>query len=93
MPTVIVDDEPRSRLNGLSEGTDFRTPTGERLGYFLTEAEYKSLVAAWAKGQGEAPDAVRQREAAVADYRAGRVRTTAEAVAYLKTLPAGGDGR
>ena len=43
MTKVILDDELRAKLNGLSKDTVFCDPSGEPLGYFVSPDEYLRL--------------------------------------------------
>jgi hypothetical protein len=49
MSKVIVDDDLRSKLNGLNETIEFCEPSGKTVGHFLPHDEYLQLVYAWEK--------------------------------------------
>ena len=44
MSTVKLDDELRSRLNGLDRPLEFQDETGRTVGRFLPEDEYRRLL-------------------------------------------------
>ncbi len=44
MSRVIVDESLRRKLDGLTGGTEFCTPDGESLGYFVTVSDYLDLL-------------------------------------------------
>ncbi len=79
---AILGDALRAKLNGLNEVVEVCEPTGKTVGVFLPEELYREFVAAWAKAEFSTPEAIREREEALADYRAGRAMTTAEAIAH-----------
>jgi len=49
MSKVIIDDELRSKLNGLNETIEFCEASGKTVGHFLPHDEYLQLVYAWEK--------------------------------------------
>lgn len=93
MGKVILDDDLRAKLNGLNEVVEVCEPTGRTVGVFLPEELYKEYVMAWARKEFSTPEAAREREAALRDYRAGKGMTTEQAIAYLKGLRSGDAGK
>lgn len=93
MGKVILDDDLRAKLNGLNEVVEVCETTGRTVGVFLPEEMYQAYVMAWAKAEFSTPEARREREEALADYRAGKGMTTEQAIAYLKGLRSGDAGR
>jgi hypothetical protein len=61
MGKVIVDDELRAKLNGLTDDVEFCTPDGEPLGYFVPKDEYLKLLYAWELRQPVDMDELRRR--------------------------------
>ena len=51
MSKVIVDEELRAKLNGLSEGVELCDPMGRTIGYVVSPASYERLVYAWLREQ------------------------------------------
>lgn len=47
MSPIIVDDEFRKKLHGLSDGAEFRDIAGTPIGFFVTPERYRDLVYAW----------------------------------------------
>ena len=93
MGKVILDDALRAKLNGLNEVVEVCEPTGRTVGVFLPEEIYNVPPGRVGEERNSRhPRHVREREEALADYRAGRAMTTTEAIAYLKGLPHGDAG-
>jgi hypothetical protein len=44
MGTVILDDELKAKLNGLSELLEIRDTSGKLLGHYLPEADYRAIL-------------------------------------------------
>jgi hypothetical protein len=86
MSKVILDDDLRAKLNGLNEVVPVCEPDGRSVGVFMPEETYQAYLAMWAKAEFATPEAVRDREAALRDYRAGQGMTTEQAITYLKGL-------
>lgn len=59
MSKVIVDDALKSQLQGLESATEFCSPEGRPLGYFVTVAEYMDLLYARAR-ERFTPDQIEQ---------------------------------
>ena len=93
MSKVILDDHLRAKLNGLDEVVEICEPSGRTVGVFLPEEFYNDLLVLWAKKEFSTPEALKERTEALADYRAGRGMTTAQAIAYLKKLRSGDAGK
>lgn len=49
MSKVIVDDDLRSKLNGLNETFEFCEPSGKTVGHFVPHEKFLQLVYAWEK--------------------------------------------
>jgi hypothetical protein len=49
MSKVIVDESLRRKLNGLTGDTEFCSPEGQPLGYFVTVSDYMDLLYARAQ--------------------------------------------
>lgn len=62
MEPIVVDDELRSRLNGLARSTEFQSPDGTVLGYFITDQEYQDLVHTQAMAKFSPEDIERLRK-------------------------------
>jgi hypothetical protein len=43
MGTVLLDDELKAKLNGLNEHLEVRDTSGNRVGWFVPEDEYRRL--------------------------------------------------
>jgi hypothetical protein len=74
---VTLDDSLRAKLNGLSETVEVCDEAGNTVGVFLTFAEYKRLIYAWARHRYPAEELERR-----AQERGGR--TTSEVLARLQ---------
>lgn len=86
MAPVILDDDLRAKLNGLNEVVPVCEPGGKTVGVFLPEELYQKYLYLWARAEFGTPEAEREREEAMADYRAGRYMTTAEALERARRL-------
>lgn len=51
MNQIILDDELRAKLNGLSTTVEVRDAAGDTVGQFVPQHEYVKLVYAWAKAE------------------------------------------
>lgn len=92
MGKLILDDDLRAKLNGLNEAVEVCDPSGKTVGHFIPDDLYMKFLMAWAKVEFSTPEAARERAESLAEYRAGKGLTTAEAIAYLKSLRPGEDG-
>jgi len=59
MSKVVVDEALKSQLNGLNSVTEFCSPEGRSLGYFVTVAEYMDLLYSRARDRFT-PDQIEQ---------------------------------
>ena len=83
VPTkVTLDPSSLAKLERVPDGTEICDSTGKTLGIFLSPEAYKQMAYAWARLDFD-EDLARQAED---DYRAGRVKTTAEVLEQLKSL-------
>lgn len=48
---IILDDELRTKLNGLNETVELCDPAGKTIGQFVPQDEYVRLLYAWAQAQ------------------------------------------
>ena len=51
MNTVILDDDLKSRLNGLDQHLEVRDPAGKLVGHFLPDALYMRMLYDWARAE------------------------------------------
>src|SRR5262245_61043814 len=49
MDKIIIDQNLRSRLNGLDSSIEFCDESGKTLGHFLPEDVYREVMSAWGK--------------------------------------------
>lgn len=84
MSTLILDDELRAKLNGLTGWVEVREPSGKAVGTFLPQDELLRLVYAEAHLEASTPEALARQEAARAEYLAGGGVPMAEAIARAK---------
>lgn len=84
MPTLTLDDDLRSKLNGLTDWVEVREPTGKTVGTFLPQDELLRLLYAEAHLEASTPAAAARRAAARAEYFAGGGVPMAEAMARAK---------
>ncbi|MBA4068198.1 MAG: hypothetical protein C0501_31755 [Isosphaera sp.] len=89
MGTVILDDELKARLNGLSEHLEVRDAAGKLVGHFLPDTEfetYKRLAYDWARAEFAREEAEEAAKGIVRKWDGTNGKTTAEAIAYVKRM-------
>lgn len=86
MSTVVLDEGLRARLNGFNAAVPVCEPDGRTVGHFLPEEMYRRLLYVWAEAELSTSEATQARLAALADFRAGRVKSTDEAIRELRSL-------
>lgn len=84
---VIVDSETFEKLRTAPNGAELCDSTGETVRVAIVPGYYRELLLAWARANF---DEARARQADE-DYRAGRFKTTAQALEQLQQLDANGD--
>ncbi|WP_439622979.1 hypothetical protein [Gemmata sp.] len=88
MNTVILDDDLKSRLNGLDQHLEVRDPAGKLVGHFLPDALYMRMLYDWAKAEFAREEAEEAAKGIVRKWDGTNGRTTAEALAGLAALEA-----
>lgn len=79
---IVLDAEALSKLTHVPDGSEICDSTGQTLAVVISPESYRHMRAAME--QFVYDEAVAQR--AEEDYRAGRTRSTAEVLEYLKSL-------
>ena len=87
MSKIVLTEEQRSLLNGIMSA-EVCDPAGKTVGYLLSPEEYTKLVYAWAKEEFAKDDLTDPIDD---DDEEGSM-TTAEVLAYLKSLDQGESG-
>ncbi len=62
MSRVVLDDQLRSKLNGLNDQLEICDEVGRTLGHFVPEALYRQLLIAWSKAQISDAELERRRQ-------------------------------
>jgi len=86
MRTLILDDDLKARLNNLNEYQEVRDAAGNVVGHFLPDESYRRLIYDRAKAEFALEEAEEAAKGIVRDWSGANGKTTAEAVAHLKSL-------
>jgi hypothetical protein len=86
MDTIILDDEQKAKLNGRDQHLEVCDANGNRLGWFIPDAEYMRFVYDWAKAEFAREEAEEAAQGIVRKWDGTNGRTTAEAIAYVKKM-------
>ena len=86
MSTVILDDDLKSRLNGLDKHLEVRDPAGKLVGHFLPDDLYMRMLYDWAKAEFAREEAEEAVKGVVRKWDGTNGKTTAEAIAYVKRM-------
>lgn len=88
MATVILDDDLKSRLNGLDKHVEICDATGKRVAHVLPEALYLRMLYDWAKAEFAREEAEETAKGIVRKWDGTNGKTTAEVLAGLAELEA-----
>ncbi|MBA4189921.1 MAG: hypothetical protein C0467_18205 [Planctomycetaceae bacterium] len=86
MNTVILDDELKSRLNGLDKHMEIRDTAGKLVGHFLPDAVYMRFLYDLAKAEFAREESEKAAKGIVRKWDGTNGKTTAEAIAYVKKM-------
>ena len=81
MQKLTIPPEIQAKLSGLSGTFEMCDESGQTLGHFVPEGEYRKLLWAWANSEVTDEELDEARE----EYRLHGGLTTAEAIAYIRT--------
>jgi hypothetical protein len=62
MSRVILDQQMRSKLNGLNEQVEICDESGNTLGHFVPESLYREFLVAWSRSNLSDEDLERRRQ-------------------------------
>jgi hypothetical protein len=88
MNPVILDDDLKSRLNGLDQHLEVRDPAGKLVGHFLPDALDMRVLYDWARAEFAREEAEEAAKGIVRKWDGTNGRTTAEAIEYVKRAAA-----
>lgn len=86
MGTVILDDDLKSRLNGLNEHLEIRDKAGKLIGHFLPDAVYMRLMYDQAKAEFAREETEEAANGIVRKWDGTNGKTTPEAIEYVKRM-------
>ena len=86
MSAILLDDDLKSKLNGLKQQLEVRDASGTRVGWFVPEEAYMRLLYDQAKAAFAQEEAEEAAKGIVRKWDGTNGRTTAEVIASLKRL-------